>query len=127
MSKLVPGGGSNRIAFCSLFLILICASCSNVYWPAHGHGGMSEERPHAVHWHYCRCDIDQMAADIRQAELDIMALKQNGMKDNMPALLQKLERQSALTQREFTAHFYRDAERNLRKLNEGINKAQKLY
>ena len=104
--------------------VILCTGCSNFYWPQNGHSGLAEERPHIVHWHYERHQLDLIEMQIADMRQDIHILKYNGAVKYHPALMHEIDMQLVLVGREFEGHFYKESENNLAKLKELIKQAQ---
>ena len=102
----------------------LCSGCSNFYWPHHGHGGMAEAHPHAVHWHYNRHQLDLIEVQIADARQDIHILKHDGAVKYFPALMHDVDMHMILVEREYEGHFYKEAENNLKTLRHLIMEAQ---
>ncbi len=116
-----PAPKSLKWAMAAVFL---CTGCSNFYWPQHGHSGMAEQRPHMVHWHYERPQLDLIQMQISDARQDIHILKLNGAVKYHPASMHSINMQMILVEREFEGHFYKETENNLVKLKDLIKQAQ---
>lgn len=102
---------------------LAIAGCTNFYWPQHGHSGVAEERPHMMHWHYDRHQLDHLELAIAEARRDMHVLRHHGLKKHHPALAHDIDMHLIAVEREFEGHFYRDAEINLQKLQSLLEQA----
>lgn len=102
----------------------LCAGCSNFYWPAHGRGGMAEDRPPTIPPHICACDIELIRDEIKSVKTQIYQLANKGADNMHPALFHKITLQLALVEREFDGYFYKESQRNLETLKTFIQKMQ---
>ena len=109
----------------SIVTLSLCAGCTNFYWPQHGHSGVAEDRPHMVHWHYERHQLDLIEMQITDARHDIHILHHNEAQKYHPALMYDIEMQMILVEREFEGHFYKETENNLIKLQNLLIQLQK--
>ncbi|PCJ02216.1 MAG: hypothetical protein COB14_02500 [Alphaproteobacteria bacterium] len=109
----------------SIVTLSLCAGCSSFYWPQHGHGGIAEGRPHMVHWHYERHQLDLIKMQITDVRQDMHILRHNDADKYHPALMHDIEMQMILVEREFEGHFYKDTENNLIKVQNLLIRLQK--
>ena len=105
--------------------LISTSSCTNYYWPQHGHSGVAEERPHMHHWHYTRHELDHMELEIAEARREMHFLRHHGLKKYYPAMSHDIEMHLIALEREFEGHFYRDAEVNLDHLKDLLKQAYK--
>jgi len=104
-------------------VIALTTGCTNFYWPQHGHSGVAEERPHMVHWHYTRHQLEHMEQEMAEARRDMHFLRHHGLEKHHPAIMHDINMYLIGMEREFEGHYYRDAEVNLRTLQHLLREA----
>ena len=110
----------------AIVAVILCSGCTNFYWPQHGHSGVAEERPHMHHWHYERHELDHLELEIAEARRDIHFLRHHDLEKYHPALSHEIQMVLIAVEREFEGHFYRDAEINLKKLQNLLKQAYEI-
>ena len=75
-----------KASFLAMLAALIVSGCSNFYWPKYGRGGMAEDQPHEMRWHFSKEDIEYMDIEIMEVKINIASVQRENGKLPMTSL-----------------------------------------